>query len=132
MLKSQYQQIVDLIIDRYPTASAIYLFGSRATGQHKLNSDWDIGLLITEKLLPQERWNLSETLCELLNSQVDLVELLQASTVLQMQVITTGKILFHKQPIKANFEMQVFSMYGRLQESRGKIIEQFISETKNA
>lgn len=132
MSKSQHQQIVDLIIDRYPTASAIYLFGSRATGQHTLNSDWDIALLTTEKCPPLERWEMSESLSELLNSQVDLVELLQASTALQMQIINDGKILFHKQPTKANFEMQVFSMYGRLQESRGEIIAQFISETKNA
>lgn len=132
MLQSQYRQIVSTITASYPTASAIYLFGSRATEREKADSDWDIALLTAEKLPPLERWQLSGSLCELLDGEVDLVDLLTASTVFQMQIVTTGKLLFQQQPATANFEMQVFSMYGRLQESRREIVEQFISETKNA
>lgn len=132
MLQSQYRQIVSTITASYPTTSAIYLFGSRATEREKADSDWDIALLTAEKLPPLERWQLSGALCELLDGEVDLVDLLTASTVFQMQIVTTGKLLFQQQPATANFEMQVFSMYGRLQESRREIVEQFISETKNA
>ena len=49
-----------------------------------------------------------------------------------MQIVTTGKLLFDAANYADPFEMQVFSMYGHLQESRSKIIESFISETNNA
>ena len=127
-----HKKIIDLITLHYPNVTVIYLFGSQASGKQTKNSDWDIALLTTRKLAPLARWELSESLCELLDSQVDLVDLLEASTVLQMQVITTGQVLFDKEPSAALFEMQVFSMYGRLQEGRSDIIKQFINETKNA
>jgi len=72
---------------------------------------------------------LSESLCDVLNSEVDLVDLMQASTVLQMQIVSTGKLLYDAHNYADSFEMQIFSMYGHLQESRSEIIENFISET---
>jgi predicted nucleotidyltransferase len=127
-----HQKIVDLITLYYPNTKLIYLFGSQASGQSTKNSDWDIAIFNSEKLQHLDRWELSESLCNLLNSEVDLVDLLQASTVLQMQIVSTGKLLFDANNYADAFEMQVFSMYGHLQESRSEIIESFISETKNA
>ncbi len=127
-----HKKIVDLITQYYPNIKLIYLFGSQASGKVTQNSDWDIAILNDDKLTPLSRWELSESLCELLGSQVDLVDLLQASTVLQMQIISTGKLLYDVESYADPFEMQIFSMYGRLQESRSEIIEKFINETKNA
>jgi predicted nucleotidyltransferase len=127
-----HQKIVNLITQHYPNTKLIYLFGSQASGQSTNNSDWDIAIFNSEKLEPLARWELSESLCNLLNSEVDLVDLLQASTVLQMQIISTGKLLYNAESYADSFEMQVFSMYGHLQESRSEIIESFISEAKNA
>ena len=124
------QQCIDLIKTHYPEIKLIYLFGSQAKGCSTANSDWDIALLNDRKLDPLKRWQLSEELAELLNSDVDLVDLLEASTVLQMQVITQGKLLFERDNFAASFEMQIFSMYGRLQEDRRDIIEHFIKENK--
>ena len=127
-----HQKIVNLITQHYPNTKLIYLFGSQANGQSIKSSDWDIAVLNNEKLKPLSRWDLSESLCNLINSEVDLVDLLQASTVLQMQIVSTGKLLFDSENYADSFEMQVFSMYGHLQESRSEIIESFISEAINA
>jgi len=127
-----HHKIVNLITQHYPNTKLIYLFGSQASGQSTKSSDWDIAIFNSKKFEPLSRWDLSESLCSLLNSEVDLVDLLQASTVLQMQIISTGKLLYDANNYADAFEMQVFSMYGHLQESRSEIIESFISETKNA
>lgn len=125
-------KFVDLIKKEQPNVKLIYLFGSQASGQQNHKSDWDIAILNDIKLESLKRWQLSENLAQLLNADVDLVDLLQASTVLQMQIVTTGTVLFDKNNALAAFEMQVFSMYGRLQEGRKEIITKFIKEAKNA
>ncbi|NQY36632.1 MAG: nucleotidyltransferase domain-containing protein [Alteromonadaceae bacterium] len=125
-------KLVDLIKKEYPNVKLIYLFGSQASGQQHDKSDWDIAILNDTKLKPVNRWQLSENLAELLNSDVDLVDLLDASTVLQMQIITKGSILFGKNNYSVLFEMQVFRMYSLLQEGRKEIIANFINEAKNA
>ena len=127
-----HSNIVNLLKREYPNTKLIYLFGSQATGGATNNSDWDIAILNDEKLASLSRWEVSELLCGELKSEVDLVDLLQASTVLQLQIITSGKLLFDANNHADAFEMQVFSMYGHLQESRRDIIDKFINETKNA
>jgi predicted nucleotidyltransferase len=104
------------------------LFGSRADGSHKPSSDWDIGVLGLNKLDNVQRWDLAQELASLLNTDVDLVDLLSASTVLNMQVVSKGQLLYGDINIRDVFETKVYSMYGRLQESRQDIIEQFMAD----
>ncbi|NQY63713.1 MAG: nucleotidyltransferase domain-containing protein [Alteromonadaceae bacterium] len=127
-----HNKLVDLIKKDHPNVKLIYLFGSQASGQQHGNSDWDLAILNDTKLDPLNRWQLSEKLAELLKTDVDLVDLKEASTVLQMQIVTKGSLLFDKNNDSAAFEMMVFSMYGRLQEGRKSIITNFINEAKNA
>lgn len=109
----------------------VYLFGSRAEGLESTNSDWDIALLSDTKLVPFDRWELAQALAAQLGADVDLVDLAQASTVVRMQVILKGQLLLGEQYTADIFETQVYSMYGRLQESRQDILNDFIKDLKD-
>ncbi len=124
----ELQKIVDFLRQGLPDIQLIYLFGSRADGSQKPNSDWDIALLGQQPLDNVQRWELAQELATLLNADVDLVDLLSASTVLNMQVVFKGRLLYGEINIKDVFETKVYSMYGRLQESRQDIIEQFLAD----
>lgn len=125
---SNEEKIVDYLKQVLPDIQLIYLFGSRADGSHNSNSDWDIALLAQKKLDNVQRWELAQELASLLNTDVDLVDLLAASTVLNMQVVSQGRLLYGDINIKDVYETKVYSMYGRLQESRHDIIEQFMAD----
>lgn len=117
--------IIERICQSWPGVQLIYLFGSRANGSAQENSDWDIAILASMSLKNVERWQLAQALAAQLGQDVDLVDLRQASTVLQMQVIDGGQLVFGEQRDASRFEMTVISMYGRLQESRQGIINDF-------
>jgi len=108
-----------------------YLFGSRAQGCSTSASDWDIAFLAQKPMAALDRWELAQALASELGADVDLIDLAEASTVMRMQVVTQGVRLYGK-PYDADvFEMQVYSMYGRLQESREGILQDFIGELKD-
>jgi hypothetical protein len=60
---------------------------------------------------------------------VDLVDLRAASTVLQMQVVSSGELLFEGNALeRQRFEMLVFSSYARLNEERKAILQRIREE----
>jgi predicted nucleotidyltransferase len=124
----EVQKIVAYLKQALPNIQLIYLFGSRADGSHKPSSDWDIGLLGLNNLDNVQRWEMAQELASLLNTDVDLVDLSSASTVLNMQVVSKGQLLYGDINIRDVFETKVYSMYGRLQESRQDIIEHFLAD----
>ncbi|MFO6423932.1 type VII toxin-antitoxin system MntA family adenylyltransferase antitoxin [Motilimonas sp. KMU-193] len=123
---SQDKVITDFLSQALPSVKLIYLFGSHANGSATVNSDLDIAILPSAPLDNLLRFNLAQELAIKLDKDVDLVDLLSASTVMQMQVVTTGKLLLGDPDDDLTFSAQIYSMYGRLQEDRKDIIESFI------
>lgn len=103
---------------------AVYLFGSQITDFFRNESDIDIAVLCLKPISAELRWELSQNLAILLNRDVDLIDLHQASTVMQWQIINTGKQIFCAD-IKKNafFETYVLCDYIRLNEQRNLILE---------
>ena len=62
-----------------------------------------------------------------LKNDVDLVDLLSASTVMQNQVIHHGICIYDAANYSALFEMQVMSMYQHLNDERADILQQHMS-----
>ena len=122
------KEIVNIIKRYFPRVKLIYLFGSRALKQHTAKSDWDIAVLNEVKIDPLERWKLSELLANECKENVDLVDLLESSTVLKMQIVEKGELLFDQHDYASSFEMQVMGMYGKLQESRKSIMDNFVAK----
>lgn len=108
-----------------PDMKLLYVFGSQASGKTHSNSDYDLAVLNNLPLNTVNRWGVAQQLASDLGKDVDLIDLSQASPVLRMQVIDTGKLLYGDKNTATAFEMQTFSMYGNLQENRAAIIADF-------
>lgn len=102
---------------------AAYLFGSVARGDTSNDSDTDVAVWFNTPLDPMERFAFQERLASRLHSDVDLVDLRAASTVLQAQVLRDATLLLDQDPTaRARLEMQALSMYARLNEERAGIL----------
>ena len=70
------------------------------------------------------RFELAQELAVRLHCEVDLVDLRTASTVMRMQVISTGECLDSPNgPARREFEMYVYADYARLNEERREILD---------
>ena len=119
------QQAVRLIREAMPDVVAAYRFGSSATGGFRAESDVDLAFLGRKPLAPVERFLLQEGLANALRRDVDLVDLLAASTVMRMQVVSRGHPIFDGSPgERRRFETYVFSSYARLNEERRALLDQ--------
>lgn len=77
---------------------AVYLFGSRAKGEARPHSDYDLAVLFAG-YRPEEhnialRLEMAEELAELLGEKVDLVFLQSASIVMRFEIVSTGKVVY--------------------------------------
>lgn len=121
--------IAEVLHREFPDVVAVYRFGSTADGNLRSDSDIDIAFLQDRPVDPLRRFAVQEAIAALLRRDVDLVDLAAASTVLRMQVVSTGKVLVtHDQAKRDVFEDYVFSSYARLNEERRGILERVAGE----
>lgn len=106
--------------------AAVYLFGSAATGRLRNDSDLDVAFLPSERTDPKARFDVSQELAEVLRREIDLVDLLSASTVMAKEVIRTGVVLVDDGTSRRQeFEMRTLSDYARLNEERQPVLDVF-------
>lgn len=111
------------ILTALPDCQAIYLFGSWGTDAQRPESDIDLAVLPSQPIDPVHRWELAQTLASAVGRDVDLVDLLSASTVLRMQVVAHGERLYCADiDTVEKFENSVFSTYAKLNEERREIL----------
>ncbi|MBH0171451.1 nucleotidyltransferase domain-containing protein [Fictibacillus sp. 18YEL24] len=102
----------------------IIVFGSTAKGIDRVDSDLDIAYLSDHKIEKYDRFILGQELATLINKDVDLVDLKQASTVFAAQIIQSGKtILCKDNKRRMGFEMKTLKMYAKLNEEREIVIK---------
>lgn len=102
----------------------VYLFGSAADGSAHDGSDLDVAFLADASPAPMERFTAQEDLARALNRDVDLVDLRSASTVMQAEVVRTGRLLFERSRSERDrFEMRACSTYALLNEERRGILD---------
>ncbi|MEX2400260.1 MAG: nucleotidyltransferase domain-containing protein [Rhodothermales bacterium] len=120
----RFETIVEMLRRAVPLVQAIYLFGSQAKGRVHRESDIDLAILAPEPVAPEDRLDVQEELSVRFRSDVDLVDLMSASTVMRMQVVTTGSLLFEDEPaVRHFFEMRTLSAYALLNEERTGLLE---------
>lgn len=90
--------IVGFLRDRLPTLEAVYLYGSARTGNLRADSDLDLAIDVGGPLAAQSVHELALSLAVMLDRDVDLVDLRQASAVLRREILTTGERLFVRCP----------------------------------
>ena len=115
-------QLVTLIRKRFPLALAIYAFGSQVQGHGNEQSDLDLAVLVAGYAEPLALWDVSGQLADLVACPVDLLDLRAASTVMQYQVITTGRRLWSAGLPADLFECFVLSEKTALDEARATLL----------
>lgn len=116
--------IVRFLRERLDGLVAVYLFGSRASGQETAGSDFDIAVLADKPLGTRQQFELAQALADRLGCDVDLIDLHSASTVLRSQIIGHGRALYLEPiPELEAFQDFVFSDYARLNEERAGILQ---------
>jgi predicted nucleotidyltransferase len=116
------QQLVMLIRQRFPLVLAIYAFGSQVQGSANAQSDLDLAVLVAGYADPLGLWDVSGQLADIVGCPVDLLDLRAASTVMQYQVITTGRRLWSAGLQTDLFECFVLSEKTALDEARAPLL----------
>ncbi len=117
-------KIVELLRQHLPELTAIYCFGSSTTRYERPDSDVDLAVLASHPLNTARLWEVAQMVAQFLGTDVDLVDLLTASTVMRAQVISTGRRLYCSHQAECDcFEDFVYSAYARLNEERQGILQ---------
>ena len=117
------QALIQFLKQAIPDLIALYRFGSQAKGVTRLDSDVDLAVLTCDPIPALRRFEIAQELAVRLHCDVDLVDLRTASTVMRMQVISTGECLDSANgPARREFEMYVCADYARLNEERCEIL----------
>lgn len=118
------QALIEHIRQSVPDLIAVYHFGSLAKGTARPDSDIDLAVLARVPISNLRRFELAQELAVQLNRDVDLVDLRNASTVMRMQVLSTGTCLdVQDESARREFEMYAYSDYARLNEERHEILK---------
>jgi predicted nucleotidyltransferase len=124
VLTEQIEPIIIEVLTETVSPYLIYLFGSTVAGHVHQDSDIDIAFLSDQKQLDHyERFMVAQELASRLHRDVDLVDLKQASTVFQAQVVSNGKVIYcTNEQKKAEYEWRALKMYAKLNEERTEIL----------
>lgn len=110
--------IVATVRDLLPEVRAITLFGSRVDGSARPDSDLDLAVLLPSRADPVELWYIGEEIARRFDVDVDLVDLIGASTVLQHQIVTKGRRLFAADGSVDVYETFILAEMTALDEAR--------------
>ena len=99
--------VVACLKANFPNILGIWAFGSVIKGTPLPGSDLDLAVLVAGYAPPLLMWDTTATLETLVDCPVDLLDLRLASTVMQHQVVTTGRCLWAQQPDAVKFELFV-------------------------
>lgn len=115
---------------KFPNAMAVYAFGSRIQGNHGPESDLDLAVLVGGYADPVELWDIAHQLAEIAHCDVDLLDLRAASTVMQYQVISSGRRLWAADVQAGLFECYVLSEKTALDTARAPLMRDIATTGK--
>lgn len=119
-------QAIESIKAQYPDIWAIYIYGSFGTEYERVDSDLDLAVLHEHPIDSLALWELSQKIASKINRDVSVVDLRQASTVFQNEIIRQERRLYCSKPKECDeLESTYLAMYLRLNEERKEILEDF-------
>ena len=114
--------IIQAVRDHLPNLLGIYAFGSRITGSERPDSDLDMAVLVAGLADPLLLFELAGELADITNCPVDLLDLRQASTVMQYQILMTGERWWAKDVQAGLFEAAILSEKTALDTARAGVL----------
>lgn len=114
--------ITRLVLEHMPDTWAIYRFGSSGSPEEHTGSDVDVALLFAPG--KRDLFELAGILTDALHKTVDLVDLRRANTILQKEVVMSGRRILAQRELDADlFEVRVMGDYQKLIQERREIVE---------
>ncbi len=108
-------EILPELTARFPAIEVLYLFGSRAKGAARSDSDVDVAVFLEERALqdnPLLDLGIGAFLERKLSCPVDVLVMQKASPITQHQVLAGGVRLFERDPAyRARVELISFKRY---------------------
>lgn len=124
------ESIVATLQAGIPGLTAVYVFGSRAHGVARVDSDLDLAISAEQTVDAASLWMHGQALAAQLGCDVDLVDLRAVSTVLQYQIITGGRLLWACDARAALYESFILSEKIALDAARAGLIGDIAREGK--
>ncbi len=87
---------ITIVAKRYNLALLV-LFGSRARGDQRQNSDFDLAYLANQSLPLEREAELATDLAEICRGRIDLADIGRASPLLRFQIFRHGRALYEKE-----------------------------------
>jgi predicted nucleotidyltransferase len=113
---------IKLLTELTPGLAGVYLFGSEAEASARLMSDVDIAIFAGRPLARAQVLDLQERVARLLGRDVDLIDLAAADPIIQMQVLSHGRLVGAPDPRAVGFfELRVLRDYRDLKRRRAGI-----------
>lgn len=102
----------------------IIIFGSAAQGRMNPDSDIDVAYLSHHRAVSAyDLYMLAQEMAGIVGRDIHLIDLQQASTVLQAQVVSRGTVILDLEPQKRQeFFILTLKQYARLNEERKPIL----------
>jgi len=125
-----FKKVLPHLQAEVPELLAVYVFGSQVTGEAGSESDLDVAVLSAGVVEPLLLWQLSGELADIVGVPVDLLDLRAASTVMQYQVLTTGRRLWSGNVQAGLFESYVLSEKTALDTARAELLADIQKEGK--
>ena len=98
----------------HPEVRALYVFGSRAAGGARADSDLDLAVLYRSDQPPGAILRLGQLLEDATRQKIDLVDVARASAFLALEIVR-GERVFCREPTEADrFELYVLRRAGDL------------------
>ena len=111
--------ITQVVRDVLPDARAAWLFGSAAKGNWREGSDIDLAVSMPQPFTAAVRISAAERMIAALGIEVDLLDFDQMHTVMQVQIIDTGSLLFSQDPVAlAQYQGFLHTEYQNIQQWR--------------
>jgi predicted nucleotidyltransferase len=91
------------LLEKLPNLKLLILFGSRARGEHKPDSDWDFAVLYEERSDRKDIssllkiYTLLEQALEIPDDKIDVVDLKECSSILAHYVARDGQLLYEQE-----------------------------------
>ena len=118
------EKAIELIKEKYPDVWAIYFFGSFNTPYQRPDSDLDLALLLEHHAEILSLWELSQEIAISINTDVQLVDLRQASTVFQNEIIRNERRIYCSHQKECDVLESIYlAMYLRLNEERKEVLD---------
>lgn len=118
--------IVDYLKEKL-SANLIVIYGLSAELKEDGQQGVDVAFLSKKQYTGYDMFMLSQMLSELTGRDTTLVDINTVSTVLQMQILSFGKIVYcDDELLKREFTMNALKRYARLSEERECILSRII------